>query len=370
MSEDDKPSVKAKLPNAREISRKDFTPHGIKSKGGSKPSGLTAAAARKRRRVVIAVATVVVVVGAGVGTYVATRPGPKITVTGAYGKAAKLHIPKDMPQPKKLVKTVVSRGSGQKVQKSDFTTVTMDIYDWAHSKYKLKPLGKSLGTGQIGALQIGSDQSMAVAENALIGVPAGSRVMVQVPVADTTLGAQGNPQAGIAGSDTLVFLFDLQSTFNAKTGVPGKMTPQTDPKLPTVTDGGPGKAPNVTIPKNDPPADLKVIPLIQGTGRAAAKNDTLFMQYTGVNWRTGKVFDSSWGKQVFPLQGLGSGSVIPGWDKGLVGQKAGSRLMLVIPAKDGYGTKGNSGAGISGTDTLVFVVDILAVLPPTQQSGS
>jgi peptidylprolyl isomerase len=39
--------------------------------------------------------------------------------------------------------------------------------------------------------------------------------------------------------------------------------------------------------------------------------------------------------------------------------------MLVIPPSDGYGKTGNSQAGIKGTDTLVFVVDVLAALPAT-----
>jgi peptidylprolyl isomerase len=52
--------------------------------------------------------------------------------------------------------------------------------------------------------------------------------------------------------------------------------------------------------------------------------------------------------------------VITGWSSGLRGVKVGSRVMLVIPPKDGYGSSGNSQAGIKGTDTLVFVVDVLA----------
>ena len=52
------------------------------------------------------------------------------------------------------------------------------------------------------------------------------------------------------------------------------------------------------------------------------------------------------------------GQVITGWDNGLVGQKVGSRVLLVIPPADGYGTAG-SPPKIKGTDTLVFVVDIL-----------
>jgi peptidylprolyl isomerase len=56
--------------------------------------------------------------------------------------------------------------------------------------------------------------------------------------------------------------------------------------------------------------------------------------------------------------------VIPGWDKGLVGQTAGSRVMLSIPPAEGYGKSGASQAGIKGTDTLVFVVDILDTITP------
>ena len=54
---------------------------------------------------------------------------------------------------------------------------------------------------------------------------------------------------------------------------------------------------------------------------------------------------------------IGTGAVIPGWDKGLVGETVGSRVMLVVPPKDGYGQAGSG--QIRGTDTMVFAVDIL-----------
>jgi len=57
---------------------------------------------------------------------------------------------------------------------------------------------------------------------------------------------------------------------------------------------------------------------------------------------------------------IGKGQVITGWDKALVGQKVGSRVLVVVPPSEGYGKDGNQQAGIKGTDTLVFVVDILA----------
>ena len=49
----------------------------------------------------------------------------------------------------------------------------------------------------------------------------------------------------------------------------------------------------------------------------------------------------------------------PGWDEGLVGQTVGSQVLLVVPPDKGYGTTGSSDGAIKGTDTLVFVVDIL-----------
>jgi len=51
-----------------------------------------------------------------------------------------------------------------------------------------------------------------------------------------------------------------------------------------------------------------------------------------------------------------------GLGHGLVGQTVGSRVLLVIPPAGGYGSAGASKARISGTDTLVFVVDILAAV--------
>jgi len=59
------------------------------------------------------------------------------------------------------------------------------------------------------------------------------------------------------------------------------------------------------------------------------------------------------------------GQVIPGWNDGLPGVTVGSRVMLVIPPAYGYGKAGNSQAGIKGTDTLVFVIDILDAESPT-----
>ena len=54
--------------------------------------------------------------------------------------------------------------------------------------------------------------------------------------------------------------------------------------------------------------------------------------------------------------------MVPGFSKGLVGQKQGSRVLIAMPGSDGYDSSGGSPqAGIEVGDTLIFVVDLVAV---------
>src|SRR2546421_186771 len=97
-----------------------------------------------------------------------------------------------------------------------------------------------------------------------------------------------------------------------------------------------------------------------GGGKAAKKGDQLSMQYVGVTFADGKEFDSSWNSgSPFQFQ-LGKGSVIKGWDQGLVGIKPGGRRELIIPAKLAYGARGRP-PSIPPNAALVFIVDALSV---------
>jgi len=100
--------------------------------------------------------------------------------------------------------------------------------------------------------------------------------------------------------------------------------------------------------------------VIVGNGAQVKKGQTVVVQYEGLVWRTGQIFDSSFSKSksLFATR-IGVGDVVPGWDEGLVGQTVGSRMLLVVPPDKGYGAQGQPDAGIQGTDTMVFVVDIL-----------
>jgi peptidylprolyl isomerase len=58
---------------------------------------------------------------------------------------------------------------------------------------------------------------------------------------------------------------------------------------------------------------------------------------------------------------LGSGQVLRGWETGLRDLPVGSRVLLIVPPKLGYGQAGNR-PDVGAHDTLVFVIDILAAV--------
>ena len=239
------------------------------------------------------------------------------------------------------------------------------VYIWSGKTHKLaqstfKTKSPALFTGQL----------LPGLETALRGKKMGSRVLAVIPPKDG-YGKTGNSQAGVKATDTLVFVVDMIKDFTAKASASGTQVSSGGGALPTVTATA-GSAPVVKIPASGQvPSALVTKTLIKGAGAAVTKGQTVVAQYVGVIWRTGKVFDASWTRgQPFGFTiGASPSQVIPGWDQGLIGQTVGSRVMLVVPPGDGYGKTGSSQAGIKGTDTLVFVVDILGAVSPASSTG-
>jgi peptidylprolyl isomerase len=119
--------------------------------------------------------------------------------------------------------------------------------------------------------------------------------------------------------------------------------------------------PEVAVPSDQPPSyQLELQDIVVGEGDEATSGHVVEVHYVGVSWKTGKQFDASWDRGSTFKFPLGKGSVIAGWDQGVAGMRVGGRRRITIPPMLAYGKRGAGGV-IGPDETLVFVVDLIAV---------
>ncbi|MGH3414564.1 MAG: FKBP-type peptidyl-prolyl cis-trans isomerase [Marmoricola sp.] len=293
--------------------------------------------------------------GSGNGDNSASGSHPDVTVKGAVGSTPqlKVHAPLHL---KKSTSYVAVKGHGDPVQKGKLYVLQLTLADGHTGKTVISTYSKGqrplTGTAGQGGVP-------PVLDNALVGKKAGSRVVVEATDKDA-FGGKGNSQLGIKPKDPVVMVADIVATApeHALTGPKGTSVkpPKSAPKLltkkgvPTGFDFG-------SLPK---PKHLEVIPLVKGHGPKVPRSGTVTVNYLGSVWGSHKAFDQSYTKHQTATFPVGMGSVIPGWDKGLVGVPQGSRVLLLCPPQDAYGPQGQP-PSIPKNATLAFVVDVLGV---------
>lgn len=154
-----------------------------------------------------------------------------------------------------------------------------------------------------------------------------------------------------------IAIFGGDDTESTSTTGAGEVTSTVDPNAPTTTT--PPK-PEVSIPEA-PVTELKVTTITEGTGVGAVVGDTVEVHYLGYTSVDGVTFDNSYDSGVpFPVV-LGAGSVIQGWEQGLVGLKTGGRYQIDIPVDLAYGPDAAAQGRPEGA--LSFIVDIMSIVP-------
>jgi peptidylprolyl isomerase len=274
-----------------------------------------------------------------------------VTVKGSAQSQPQVRVEKGFSVDSTQVKTLVN-GQGPTVGPRD--TVTVDYVGVNGRSGRV--FDSSWATGQPATFPLGPGMISGF-NKALSGQTVGSRVLAAIPPQDG-YGSQGQPQAGIQGGDTLVFVVDIREVMPTEPHGQAVAPPADLPHMATNAQGVPVGFHET--PQTAPaPDQLEVHTLIQGDGAKVQRGDQLTVNYLGQVYPAGEIFDQSYSRGQPATFQVGVGSLIPGWDKGLVGVREGSRVVLVVPPDEGYGPQGNPQAGIGGQDTLIFVVDVL-----------
>ena len=276
-----------------------------------------------------------------------------VTIDGEVGKKPKVTFGGRLDGDQAETKVVIE-GDGETV--ADGQTVSTDF--WIGNGFTEKEATSTYGQGTPQSVEL-TDEVLAPLREALIGNKVGDRVAVLTSAQDA-YGDGGNPQIGIGNRDAVLFVIDILDTGET---IPILDAPQGEEKEPA------GWAPTLIesdgvvtgldfASAHQPTGELIATTLIKGDGAVVKEGQTLTVDYLGQVYEADAPFDESYSKEPaeFPI---GVGRVIDGWDERLVGRTIGSRVILEIPPNKGYGKPGEESAGITGTDTLFFVVDIL-----------
>ena len=276
-----------------------------------------------------------------------------ITVSGGPGErpAVEFKAPLSFPE---TLREVVAEGPGTGDAVEPTSVVTVDYvainasdaarYDSTWTK------GGSPATFPL-------DQVIEGLSVGLRGTHPGDRVLVAVASED------GYDPVGrgdeIRKGDSLIFVVDVREVSNALQQVSGPKRPA-PPSVPALKLNAEDVPTGFEATKSTPKSvdKLGAYAVVKGKGAAVKSGQTIVVNYLGQLYPDGEVFDESYtAGQTLPVR-IGQGQVIRGWDKGLVGQTVGSRVILVIPSAQGYGAAGQ-GETIPPDSDLIFVVDIL-----------
>ena len=304
-----------------------------------------------------------------------------VSVSGKPGEAPEVEWKGTMsvggPESKVLVK-----GDGKELAKGDRVLVNLVLANGYTHKTTLDSYGDAYAAA---VMEVGSSADPQSAGDLLLsdvqkaikpGMRLGDRIGVAVnseKLLGNYLGDASVSQLGVSldigNEDPLLFVAELESVALPKVdgaaAKPAGWAPKVETKngVPTALDFSNAASPT---------GEVRTTTLIKGTGAPVEKGELVVVKYLGQTNTAAKPFDQNFsGDETLPAvigdKTLPSGQgtpVIKGWTTGLVGTPVGSRVLIQIPPKQGYGKdaqKDSKGkVTIPANSTLYFVIDVLA----------
>jgi peptidylprolyl isomerase len=288
------------------------------------------------------------------------KASESVEVSGKFGSAPKVTID-DPLSTKTTQRSVVIAGDGAVAEAGYDITAEFSVYNGSTGEsidatdYADAPvawtLDESLIAGFTKTLQCST---------------AGSRV-VGVIAPEDGIAAESLEGLGLGADDSLVVVADLLTAEKPAEVAP--TLPKADGEDQPLPEGFPdikvsiaddeAGTPTLTLPGGDAPTELQLAVLKKGDGEEVGTGADVVVNYTGMNWATSEVFDSSWERgQPAPFNTAG---VIPGFTQALEGQTVGSQVLVVIPPALAYGTTAEGSTNELADQTLVFIIDIVGL---------
>lgn len=272
-----------------------------------------------------------------------------VTVEGDPGKAPEVDFAERLDAAQAETEVLVE-GDGEEVETGDSVLAHL----WIGNGYSRDQAFSTYEADKPELLTLGDSLSEPI-KDGIEGHPVGSRVAV-LSSAEDAFGESGNAQLGIGNKDSVLFVIDIIGQVagepSGQERTPAKWAPTLVEKDGVVTGFDFSGA-------HEPGGKLLETTLVKGEGPAVESGQTIYVHYLGQVYQADKPFDESYSTGTPASFPIGVGQVVKGWDQALVGTTVGSRVILEIPPALGYGKAGNEQAGIKGTDTLYFVVDVL-----------
>ena len=253
-----------------------------------------------------------------------------ITVSGSFGAPVTLTIEK-APNITAMTSSVVMTGTGPAVVAGGPLLLRATSFDSRTSE-----IVTGYDTGDI-RLTTADDKGIGKIASALVGIPEGSRVLVERP------GLSPNDKKAVE-----IVVVDI--LYTSAHGTDAQLPTPYPAQLPQVTVSEAG-VPTVT-PGSDPFDVVVTQPLILGEGEQIEDSDDVVIQYVLTD-AGGNVLDSTWNDGA-PIA-VNLKALMQGLQEGLTDQKVGSRVLVAIPSAEAV-----------GDGDRIAVVDILAVLPASE----
>jgi peptidylprolyl isomerase len=258
--------------------------------------------------------------------------GEATTESGEPAQSAKSEKPAvtvpEGPPPAKLEINDLVEGDGTEAKAGD----EVSVYYVGVGYKSGKEFDASWG-GEPLSFQLGAGLVIKGWDEGVEGMKEGGRRELVIP-SDLAYGPEGSPPA-IGPNEALIFVVELLAV---ESGAGGGET----------KSSAAGPKPEIEIPDGPPPTEVVVEDIEEGDGDAVKAGDTIVVEYVGVNYKTGKEFETTWGKPVkFKKDG---GELIKGWEEGIEGMRVGGRRELIIPSELAF-----------KTGDVIYVVELLEI---------